>query len=243
MIDALVALNQHVFFALNHSFHWAPVDVLMMWLSETKHFIFIYALLLFFLLWKGGARGRNAAIAIIVTIILTDQICAQIIKPLFHRIRPCHALAGVVNLGGCGDGYSFPSSHAMNMFALAVVLRAFFPRGTWWYFLFALLTAYSRIHLGVHYPLDTFAGAVFGTAIAWCVVWGVRRCAGRGLTARKWLSDNWRAFRYGIEWLANLQYTLPIVSGLFLGLAFPPSIPAFSRRLGLCRCCLQLNIN
>ncbi len=222
MLDAILSFDHNLFLALNSSLHWAPFDVLMMWLSEVKDFYFLYALLLFLLFWKGGARGKSAAFAIIITILLTDQISSELIKPFFHRLRPCHALAGVIAPSGCGGGYSFPSSHSTNMFALAVVLRAFYPRRQAWYFLFAALTAYSRIHLGVHYPLDVLGGAVFGAAVAWCVVWGVRQCALRGKTMLARYAGTWRSFRFALEWAALKKYTLPVFSGILLGMAFPP---------------------
>jgi len=233
MTQPLIDADKWLFLFLNSSFHWAPIDVVMMWLSEVKHFYLIYALLLAFLFWKGGTQGRCAVFVIIITILLTDQISAHFIKPLVERMRPCHELAGVVNLGGCGEGYSFPSTHATNMFALAVVLASYFSRRKYYYYLFAFLVAYSRIHLGVHYPLDIIGGAVFGMCVAWCVVRTINLVYPHRERIFGAVALHLKAFRNFLGWAVVQRYTLPIVSGILLGLAFPPVHSGITAAFGL----------
>ena len=60
------------------------------------------------------------------------------------------------------EGRSFPSGHAANNMAVAVVLILFFPRLGWLYLPIALLIGYSRIYTGSHWPLDVAAGMVLG---------------------------------------------------------------------------------
>ena len=65
---------------------------------------------------------------------------------------------------------AFPSGHAALAFAGAVVLTRVLPAGriVWW--VLAAATAYSRVYLGVHYPLDVLAGAVVGAASGFAVL-------------------------------------------------------------------------
>jgi undecaprenyl-diphosphatase len=62
--------------------------------------------------------------------------------------------------------YSFPSGHATVAFACATVLVLAVPRLRWPLFALAALIAFSRVYVGVHYPLDVLAGAALGVAIA-----------------------------------------------------------------------------
>jgi undecaprenyl-diphosphatase len=62
--------------------------------------------------------------------------------------------------------FSFPSGHATVSFACATVLALAVPRLRWPLFALAVLVAWSRVYVGVHYPGDVLAGALLGLAIA-----------------------------------------------------------------------------
>jgi len=123
----------------------------------------------------------------------SDLICAQLIKPLVARPRPTHdaeigTLIHVVN-NYRGGAYGFCSNHAANTMACAVLCSAIFTHGkqrtahlyiTLPMMLWVLLNCYSRMYLGVHYPLDIVAGLVVGGVMA-AVVWVL----GRGCLYRR----------------------------------------------------------
>ena len=112
--------------------------------------------------WKGGGKARILLLLLIPTILISDQLSSHVIKPLFGRLRPCIALDDVHLLLRRKKSFSFPSSHATNMAAVAVIFTWHYRRYWWGFAAFALLIGFSRIYVGVHYPLDVLVGYIVG---------------------------------------------------------------------------------
>jgi undecaprenyl-diphosphatase len=66
---------------------------------------------------------------------------------------------------------SFPSGHAATSFAAATVLSFAWPRWAPAFFLLALAIGFSRVYVGVHYPLDIVGGALLGIGVAIALRW------------------------------------------------------------------------
>ena len=108
-------------------------------------------------------RALKAFLITVVCLVLTDAVAAQIIKPVVGRIRPSHELVDMVRLlVGRGGKYSFPSNHAANSMAFAIVTGFFYPQMKRWLFIIPILVGFSRVYVGVHFPGDVMAGALFG---------------------------------------------------------------------------------
>jgi undecaprenyl-diphosphatase len=153
-------------------------------LNKQRIVLVFVALVLLWMLIRGRHHVRIAAILLIITIVISDQLNSSVIKYWLIRPRPCHALQNVHLLVSCGSGFSFPSSHAVNNFAGALILAFFFPRAKWWFFGFAAIVAFSRVYVGVHYPFDVIGGAVIGLF-----------CAGSVLLVFITLEKLWYSFR------------------------------------------------
>jgi len=133
---------------------WMPVYLLFFYLVVRKYKWNILWILLF------------AALMILVS----DQL-STVVKELTHRLRPSQEPGLVVHLIDAYKGgmYGFYSAHASNFFSLAFFMIVLIGRFYRFFFipviLWALLLAYTRIYLGVHYPGDIFAGMLVGCAI------------------------------------------------------------------------------
>lgn len=125
----------------------------------------------------GGRRGRQAALVGVTSIGVTSLISNVLIKGLVARRRPDRADAVVpeerwVHMP---RSRSFPSGHSASAFAFASAVGTAIPALSLPLHFAAVAVAYSRVHTGVHYPGDTIAGALLGTATATVV----RHLAGR----------------------------------------------------------------
>jgi undecaprenyl-diphosphatase len=120
---------------------------------------------------------KTAAYLLLFTgllILCTDQL-TNLVKVQVGRLRPCYdeEIKSLVRLvkNSCGGRYSFFSGHASNSFALAVFFGSIFkpvsPYISKIVLFIAFLIAYSRVYIGVHFPLDIFIGAVFGSLMGW----------------------------------------------------------------------------
>lgn len=173
MVDFLYSIDVSLFYFVNHGMSNNVFDLLMPFVTDlNKNKVVLVTVLLLwgYLLVKGGEGGRIAALLLIPTIVFSDQLNSSFIKFLFERIRPCHVLPDVDLLVGCGSGYSFPSSHAVNNFAGAFVLSFFLPKAKWGLFVFASVVAFSRVYVGVHYPSDVIGGAILGIACGLIII-------------------------------------------------------------------------
>lgn len=161
-----------------NSSHTPELDMLMWWVSGKIEWIPLYLFLLFLLFKKYGKQVLWILLAVGVLITLSDQLSVHLFKNIFQRYRPCHNLelmdlVHTVN-NKCGGKFGFVSSHASNSFALAVLIGLLLKRKAVTLALpllivWACLVSYSRIYLGVHYPLDVIGGAMLGGLIAFTV--------------------------------------------------------------------------
>jgi undecaprenyl-diphosphatase len=163
-------IDTEFFLALN-GMHTPFFDAFFTLFTSMITWIPLYLMILFLIFKKYKQQGLWILLFLILTVVLSDQI-SVLIKDMVHRLRPSHEplLLGKVNLPtGEGGMYGFVSSHAVNVFSFAIMMgllsqnRRLFAALLGW----AFLTIYSRIYVGVHYPLDVICGAIIGIFIGW----------------------------------------------------------------------------
>ena len=160
LLNSIDTFDRAVVDWIQANLQWDWLTAAMNIVTDKVYWYLPLAALLIFFIIKGG-RLRAAAILIVPLILLSDSGTAKLLKPLFGRPRP---------LGHVG--LSLPSVHAANSFAMATLLSYFIRKLPFSIFAFimAALVAYSRVHLGVHYPTDVLAGAAVGIADAIIVI-------------------------------------------------------------------------
>ncbi len=111
------------------------------------------------------AETRATTTRLVLALFATSALVSSV-KALVGRVRPCDALAACepVFVSSPG-GHSFPSGHAAGSFAFAAFVAAVRPAYAAPAIVFAVLVAWSRCFLGVHYPSDVLAGALVGASI------------------------------------------------------------------------------
>jgi membrane-associated phospholipid phosphatase len=125
----------------------------------------------------GGARGRRAAVDGLASTALTSAVVNLVLKPLGARRRPdrrTHQVP-VTRQVRMPRTTSFPSGHAASAFAFATGVTAATPEAGIPLSAAAALVAYSRVHTGVHYPIDVIVGSVTGGALAPLAVTALER--------------------------------------------------------------------
>ena len=169
MLEAIRLSYQELFLFLNglHSHYWDQ----FMWIFTAKWpWVPMYAAILYVICKNmRPAVSLLTVIAIVLTIVYADQICATLIRPLVERMRPSNPnnpISEWVHLvnGKRGGRYGFPSCHAANSFGLAFFVMLLFKNKILTLFIlgWAAVNSYSRIYIGVHYPGDLFVGMLVG---------------------------------------------------------------------------------
>ena len=176
MIEEILKLDSQLFLFLNNL--GSPTfDNFWIYLSYKESNILFYLALLIFYFFNESKKIKLSEVFysllfIAIMIAIADQT-ANLFKDSFQRLRPCYneSLISFVRLvnESCGGKYGFFSAHASNSFSLAVFFGLLYKNRFRYIIyislLYASLISYSRIYLGVHFPLDILFGGVYGITI------------------------------------------------------------------------------
>lgn len=171
ILETLNVWDTNLFLWLN-SCHNPFFDQFMYWFSDTFVWLPFYLAVIFVVIKKWRKESIWIILAFFLCILIADQIASGLLKGWVQRPRPSReiSIAGLVHSvnGYIGGRFGFVSSHAANSFGFALLSSFIFRKKFYTYivFLWAAVTAYSRIYLGVHYPGDILGGIVVGVFAA-----------------------------------------------------------------------------
>lgn len=173
MLEELLKYDTELFLYLN-SLGSETWDGFWLIVTEKYSSIPLYIVLLYLVFKQLGWKGTLVVMVAAALMIAASDQLANLFKYSIERPRPCRVeelKAGMrLVADGCGR-YGYFSAHAASSMAAAVflglLLRNRYKFLPFLLLLWAVLIAYSRIYLGVHYPLDSITGMFFGGILGW----------------------------------------------------------------------------
>ena len=180
MFEEILKLDSKLFLFLNN-LGTTKFDAFWLSLSKIEENIVMYLFLIFLFFHIKKLRPKFLYIfyllfVIALMITITDQ-GANFFKDSFQRLRPCYneSISDSLRLvkENCGGKYGFFSAHASNSFSLAIFFGLLFKNRIRYMIIitivYASLISYSRIYLGVHFPIDIIVGSSFGIFVGFFI--------------------------------------------------------------------------
>ncbi len=171
-MNSIFTIDTRLFLFLN-GLNTSWLDGVMTTLTEMWVWLPLYFLIIYWIVRQYGKRCWWVCLVVGLVILCTDQLSAHVLKPAFHRLRPCYNtdFQDLINLpkGLAGGKYGFVSSHAANTFGVTTflipALRKYRPWPAIILLAWAAIASYTRIYIGYHYPSDILCGALLGVLI------------------------------------------------------------------------------
>ncbi|NMH27503.1 phosphatase PAP2 family protein [Flavobacterium silvaticum] len=174
MLEKLLEIDREVFLWLNN-LGSETFDPLWLLITKFTSWIPIFAIILYLTFKRLGWRHAVLIIVCIALLLLLTDQTTNLFKYTVQRLRPGNnpELAKLMRIVQTRKSFSFISGHASNSMAVAFfvyhVMKPYI-KYLGFFFLWPLIFAYSRIYLGLHYPLDILCGYAYGIFTGWLLL-------------------------------------------------------------------------
>lgn len=169
MLEKILNLDQQAFVFLN-GLGSQKFDGFWLFITQQSNWTLFFVTILYFIHKKIGIKQTLLIMLFVAALITFTDQTTNLIKNTVQRLRPCNneEIMGYIRIVKSSETFSFFSGHAANSMAVATFLFLLFKskfKYLGFLFLWPLIFAYSRIYLGLHYPLDIISGYVFGAIV------------------------------------------------------------------------------
>lgn len=167
MLEKLIQLDVQLLVFLN-GLGSATYDGLWLFITKQSNWTPFFLVLLYLVYKKIGIKSTLYLLLFVTLLLVVTDQTTNLFKVTFQRLRPCNNpdINSIIRLVKPSNSFSLFSGHAANSSAtmtfLFLLLKKYY-RFAFLLFLFPLIFAYSRIYLGLHYPLDIVTGYLFGS--------------------------------------------------------------------------------
>ena len=163
-------MNEQFFLFINNwAGRWNWLDLVMVFCAEYLMYVMILVVLVY-VIWN-YKLWRDMALVAIGSALVARFGVTELIRFFYYHARPYWVLTQTNLLSARETVSSFPSGHTIFMFALATGVYQYNKKAGWWFYASACLVGFARIFVGVHWPYDIVAGAVFGILTALVCGW------------------------------------------------------------------------
>ena len=163
LVAHIIEYDRYLFTLINGASGNPLLDAFMIAASSHSIWLIIIGVWVWSCVQRGYKNWPLIIVMLAFAVGLSDLFAFEVLKPYFGRSRPCKIGDAVNIVHSCGGQFSFPSNHATNSMVAASLMFWWAGRKFAFCFLgFAALVGFSRIYLGVHYPLDILVGSILG---------------------------------------------------------------------------------
>ena len=166
MLEKIISLDKQLLVYLN-SFGATEFDNFWLYITKQANWWPFFLLLAYLIYKKTSLKNLGIIILFLSILLFVGNESVEFCKGYFQRLRPCNdpEINTIIRIVHHTKTYSFFSGHAANSIAsmtfLFLILRKKINYA-YLIFLYPLIFAYSRIYLGVHFPIDILTGYIFG---------------------------------------------------------------------------------